>query len=273
MGNMSVAIKKFLSNKNTVTVLGVVIGIIVLYVGYNIRVNNKLNPIAVPYATKTIKPRTKIDSEMIGIMNVPRDMIRGDVITDQAQVVGKYVINDSVVPEGSLFYTRCVVPKDQLPDSVLLEYPEGYSLYNMQVTMESTYSNMIMPQNYIDVYVKITNNIDKDATSPIEDKIMVGKLLQNVKVLAVRDASGADVFEDLEDKKTPSLIIFAIPEEYHILLRKAEYLNTYSAELIPVPTNASLQANPDEVSISSNEIKDFINRVTVWTESTVTQTQ
>lgn len=268
MGNMSVAIKKFLSNKNTVTVLGVVLGIIVLYVGYNLRVNSKLSPVAIPYAKQTIKPKTKITSDMVGIMNVPRDMIRGDVITDQAQVVGKYVINDSVVPEGSLFYTRCVVPKDQLPDSVLLEYPEGYTLYNMQVTMESTYSNMILPKNYMDVYVKITNNIDKDATSPIEDRIMVGKLLQNVKVLAVKDANGDDVFEDLDEKKTPALIIFAIPEEYHILLRKAEYLNNYSAELIPVPTNASLQSNPDEVSISSTEIKDFINRVTVWTETT-----
>lgn len=269
MGNMSVAIKKFLSNKNTVTVLGVIAGIVVLYVGYNMRVNSKLNPIPLPYAKQTIEPKTKITSEMVGIMNVPSDMVRGEVYTDQAQVVGKYVINDSVVPEGSLFYTRCVVTKDQLPDSVLFDYPEDYVLYNFNVTMQSTYSNMILPGNYIDIYVKITNNIDPDETnSAIRDKIMVGKLLQNVKVLAVKDANGEDVFQDLDNKKIPSMLIFAVPEEYNILLRKASFLSSsYSAELIPVPTNASLETNPDDVSISSTEIKDFINRVTIWTDT------
>ncbi len=272
MGNMSVAIKKFLSNKNTVTILGVIVGIVVLYVGYNMRVNSKLNPVAIPYARQKIEPRTKITSDMVGIMNVPRDMIRGDVITDQAQVVGKYVINDSVVPEGSMFYRRCVVTKDQLPDNVLLSYPKDYELYNLSVNMESTYSNMILPGNYMDIFVKITNNIDQDTgNASIRDRVMVGKLLQNVKVLAVRDASGNDVFEDLDDPRTPALIIFAVPHEYHILLRKVEYLNSYNAEIIPVPTNASLEANPDEVSISSTEIKDFINRVTVWTDNNATQ--
>ena len=34
MGNLTIGIKKFLQNKNTVTVIGVVLAIIILYVAY-----------------------------------------------------------------------------------------------------------------------------------------------------------------------------------------------------------------------------------------------
>ena len=100
---------------------------------------------------------------------------------------------------------------------------------------------------------------------------MVGKLLQNVKVLDVVDANGDSVFEDPENVKTPSQVIFAVPEEYHILLRKAMYLRTYEVTLIPVPTAESTKENPGEVSIANESLKDFINKVTVWTDDTVTQ--
>ena len=43
MGNIMISIKRFLGNKNTVTILGVIIGIAVLYFGYNIRVNRLLS--------------------------------------------------------------------------------------------------------------------------------------------------------------------------------------------------------------------------------------
>ena len=94
---------------------------------------------------------------------------------------------------------------------------------------------------------------------------MIGKLIENIKVLAVLDSAGNNVFADLENVGTPSQMIFAVPEEYHILLRKAMYLRSYSATLIPVPTNESLKDEPGAVAISNEALKDFINRVTVWT--------
>ena len=44
MGNIGVNIKKFLSNKNTVAIICVIAGILVLYLGYTWRVNNAINP-------------------------------------------------------------------------------------------------------------------------------------------------------------------------------------------------------------------------------------
>ena len=50
MGNTTNGLKKFLQNKNTVTVIGVVLAVLVLYVGYKISVKSAVNKITVPYA-------------------------------------------------------------------------------------------------------------------------------------------------------------------------------------------------------------------------------
>ena len=96
---------------------------------------------------------------------------------------------------------------------------------------------------------------------------MLGKLLQNVKVIAVKDSEGNPVFANLDEKRQPAMIIFALPEEYYILLKKAEYLRSYDSTLIPVPTNESLKEKQGKISVSSNDLKNWINNVTVWTDN------
>ena len=41
--NLSSSLKKFVSNKNTITIIGVVLCIIILYWGYNFRINQKVS--------------------------------------------------------------------------------------------------------------------------------------------------------------------------------------------------------------------------------------
>ena len=52
-GNVQMSVKKVLTNKNTVTIIGVLAAIVILYVGYNYRIKKAVNPITVPYATQT----------------------------------------------------------------------------------------------------------------------------------------------------------------------------------------------------------------------------
>lgn len=264
MNNLTNNIKKFLSNKNTVTILGVVLAVFILYFFYNYRVNQATKPINVPYALVTIEPGTKITSEMVGTMKVPPAMLTDGVIRDVASVVGKYPNVDSVIPEGSLFYSRSVVEKDQLPDSIILDYPKGYTLYNLAVDSRSTYGNSIYPGNYIDIYLKITRKVADGSTNQDDNKIMYAKFIENVKVLAVRDSSGKNVFANTDEEVTPAMIIFALPEEDYVLLKKAEVLATYNSEIVPVPTAESLEDDPADVQVSSKSLKDYINQITVW---------
>ena len=52
MGNIITTFKRFLSNKNTVTIIGVLLGLIVLYIGYNYRIKTAVSTISVPVAKK-----------------------------------------------------------------------------------------------------------------------------------------------------------------------------------------------------------------------------
>ena len=264
---MGVGIKKFLSNKNTVTILGVFAALIVLYVGYNSTVNKAITPSSVPYALDTISPGQQITEEMIGTKNVSSETIRdGFAYTNKSDVLDKYANADSVIPKGSLFYKRSVVEKNQLPDEIIYDYPEGYVLFYMSVNTETTYGNSIFPGNYIDIYLKAQSATAEGENIATKDKILIGKLLQNVKVLAVLDSDGNNVFANLDEKGTPSQLIFAVPQEYYILLNKAKYLQSVNSTLIPVPTDESLKDDAGDLKLSSDELKDYINNLTVWTQ-------
>lgn len=262
MNNMSTGLKKFISNKNTVTILGVLLMVVVIYIGYNWRVNVATNPIEVPYAINTISAGTLITEEDVGTIEVPPAMLVGDAIRDSQSVIGKYTMADTVIPEGSLFYSRAVCEEEQLPASIILKYPKGYVLYYMPVNMETTYSNSIYPNNYIDVYLKAEVRSQDGSAA----EIMFGKLLENVKVLAVRDSNGKNVFSNVDEESTPAQLIFAVPKDYYLLLKKAEFLGEYDTQLLPVPTAESLKSNPGELKLSSEDLQRFINEKTVYTK-------
>jgi len=88
--------------------------------------------------------------------------------------------------------------------------------------------------------------------------IMFGRFLSNIQILAVKDAQGRHVFDNTEESRTPAYMLFAIPEEQFLLLKKADYLqNKYAVELMLVPNTEEL---PDDVkvNVSSEQIKEFI---------------
>ena len=63
------------------------------------------------------------------------------------------------------------------------------------------------------------------------------------------------------------MIIFAVPEEIYILLKKASYMRSYETTIDLVPTNESLKDEPDSLQISSEQLKDWINAHTAWIEN------
>ena len=255
MNNFIIAIKRFFQNKNTVTVIGVFLIILVLYIGYRYQINKMVSPVTnIPVAAETIQPRTKITSDMIDYVDIAPIVLQENVIRNSSQVVGKYTAPSTVIPKGSMFYTDTVVNENELPDAAFVELEEGQVPYNFPVTMASTYGNSIYPGNYIDIYMKAYNETGT---------LMVGKLIENVKVLAVKDSSGRNVFENSEETRTPAYIIFGLDSELNILLRKASYMSQFSTELFPVPHGTNVSAEAGETYVSSQTLKDFINANTV----------
>ncbi len=243
-------LKQFLANKNVVTLIGIIVIVLVMYGFYNWRVNQATNPIKIPFANVEIPARTEITADMISYVEVPQTALRGNILTNtQTQIIGMYTNVGCTIPEGSYFYKDVIVNKNELPDSYLIDIPDGTIAYSFSVDVESTYGNSMYPGNYVDVYFKGVE----------DDKIMIGKLVENVKILAVKDSSGNHVFEGTSEQREPSQIIFAVTSEIHKLLRSAEYLR--DVELILVPTNVSYVSSDTEgivTNITSEYIKSYI---------------
>lgn len=257
--------KKILSSKNLVTLLGLIVLILILMFFYSKRVSDKINPITVPYAKKQINAGVQITKDMVGTTDIPPAMLTDTVLKNLSDVVGKYSNADTIIPEGSLFYRRNVVEKEELPANIILDIPDGYILYNLHVDTETTYGNSIYPGNYIDLYLKAKTK-DTETFATRETKLLLGKFIENIQVITVKDSNGRPVFKNLEEGRKPAVIIFAVPEEYFFLLKKAEYLRTYETALIPVPTNESLKNEPGEINISSKDLQNWVNEVTSWKE-------
>jgi len=68
------------------------------------------------------------------------------------------------------------------------------------------------------------------------------------------------VFEQSSNVPSPSYLIFSVPEDMHLLLKKALYLN---GTIFPVPRNAEYSKNPKATVISSTQIQQIILSQTV----------
>ena len=255
--------KKYINNKNIVSVLLLVVLIGILFFFYTRRVNDKINPITVPYAKIQIASGIQITDKMVWTTQIQPAMLTDDVYRAVSDVVGKYSNADTIIPRGSLFFDRNVVEKEELPANIILDLKEGYVLYNLAVDTKKAYGNSIYPGNYIDIYLKARTKEIAGVTTD-QKRVLLDRLLKNVKVIAVKDDKGKPVFKDLDENREPAMVIFALPEDYYKMLKKAEFLRTYDSELIPVPTNESLKDEPGELAIGSKTLESWINEVTIW---------
>jgi len=251
MGNLLNSAKRFLGNKNTVTIIGIILGVLVLYMFYNWRVNQAITPVSVPYARVAIASRTTITEDMIGFVQVPQNMVSANrnLVTNPNMVIGMQVAYGTTIPMNSLFYEELLMTEAEMPDSAFENIPDGYTVFSLPVTLQTTYGNSIFPGNYIDLFVRAIDDTDK---------IIFGRLIASIEVLAVKDAQGNHVFETTAEDRIPAVLLFAVPDDMFLLLRKAQELTVANIDITPVPRNAAYSANPGETLVTSDYIRDFI---------------
>ena len=256
MGNLLGSLKKFVSNKNTVTILAVLAGVIVLWAFYNYRVNQAITTIKIPYAVSAVDTGKKIEVDNIDYKEVTVSVTKkSDIITNINQLTDKYVCTGTSVPANGFFYASQVCSEEQLPNSIFEEIPEGYTIYSLGVDNHTTYANSIYPGDYIDLYLQAIDD---------EKQVIFGELIKSIEVLAVRDSSGKDVFWD-STASAPSELLFAVPSEsennqfnLYDLLMVSENISGYSINIIPVPRSASYTQQAGETQISSEDLYNFI---------------
>ena len=209
-------LNKFLKNKNTVTILGVLACLAILFVGYNIRINQKTALVTVYYAKQTIQPKTKITEEMVSRTQVPESFIKGNYYKNYNDIIGKYSNYNTMIAEGSIFYSDLLTSEEELPDAILYNINEGERLSSLKVNTETTYGNAIMPSNMVDLYVKLIDD---------GGKVVYGEFFENIEVLGVKDSNGNNVFENTEEQRTPAFLYFSLPEAKYLMFTALTKIN------------------------------------------------
>ena len=258
MNNFIIGLKRFFTNKNVVTVIGVLAVLLILFFGYTSSIKKQTNPLTIPVANKKINAQTQITSEDVKYIEVANSMVSPNTVRSSAEVIGKYTNLNVTIPEGSMFYREWIVDAKDIPGNWIeqLDYEAGELGYYMDVNVETTLGNSVLPDTYIDIYMKAT---DENGTT------MFGKLLKNIKVLVVHDASGNDIFKDASNVGNPSKIGFAVSQDLYILLKKAEFLNL---DLVIAPRGSTVPSQ-EFVIVTSATLRDYIDAQTITIEEDV----
>lgn len=259
MNNFVIGLKRFATNKNVVTIVLVLVALGLLFWGYTSTLKKQTNPVNLPVAATTISARTKLTNENIKYVKVASSMISSNVIRTSKDLIDKYVNINVTVPEGSPFYEEWVVEEKDVPGNWVeqLDRKKGELGYYMSVDMNSTLGNSVLPNSYIDIYMKATDE---------NGVIMFGKLMENIKVLVVHDNSGKNVFDNVNSIGTASKIGFAVSQDLYILLKKANYLGI---DLQLVPRGSTVPDN-DYIIVKSSTLRDYIDAQTITVEEDLT---
>ena len=267
MGNILAPFKKFLSNKNTITILGVLLGVVVLFLGYKWRVNEAINPQRVYYATRTLIQGQTITAEDVqqttisatnlnNMSNIVNTLTCPDNDLSYDCIVGKMVSFDAKIPANSYFFKESLINPADMPDSIFSNIPDGYTIFALKVNNDSTLGNSIFPDDTIDLYLYVPSSKDDS-----EGRLIYGKFINQIQVLAVKDSSGNNVFKNRDNLGQPDQLLFSVPEDLYLLLKKAQYLG--GTNIVPVARNTSYSTNPGETEVESDYLKNYILQQTV----------
>ncbi len=268
MGNILNTLKRFLANKNTVTILGVLLGIIVLFIGYNYRIKHAVETVSIPYAKKTIGSAREITPDAVGTMEVLKKTVSDNknIIANIGQVLNtatSYCVSErTTVPTGSFFYTEQVKPCNLVNSNPIKTMAEGYKVVAIPTDILKTFGNTMVPGDYIDLYAKMTSD---------DGKLIFGELISKLPIMDVRDSKGDSIYFDSTNNNAPAALLFGVPEDLFYLLSDAIYLGTSKVELIPVPGNAEYSEEKGETRVSSQYLKNEILKYTVQLPDESTQ--
>ena len=251
--NVMEKIKKLLLNRNTVTILGVLAGVIALWFAYSITLDKAVKPTRVPVAVKDIPAGSIITKEDFEYVDINSDVLKkASIITSSSQLINYYVNNNTSITKGSMFYTSQVVKKDELVDRDLEIIPKNYKIYWLEVDNTTTYANSIYPGDKIDLWL----------LTKVENNYVYEPFITNIEVLSVKDSKGQNVF-DVNSGRTPAVLAFAVPNDIFVYLSKVGFLS--GMKLYPVPINKNNADKDATTEISNKELQTLIDSKSIIT--------
>ena len=249
MAGLINGIRKILLNRNTVTIIAVIAGVIILWFFYNMTLNNAINPVRVPVATREILAGEQITNDLIEYVEVNRSFLNNaSIITSSSQLIGYYVNNGTSISTGAMFYSNQVVTRDVINQTPFDNIPEGYTLYWLELDdgFEDTYANSVYPGDKIDLWIS--------GRDPETGLLIYDEFINSIDVVQVLDTDGQNVFDDAINRK-PDTLGFVIDGD---MLKYFRVLIRAGFTIYPVPRNKMYTVADKEVSFSNDTLVNLV---------------
>ena len=248
MGNILKNIKNVLLNRNTVTILAVIAGVIVLWFFYNMTLENAIDPQRVPVATRTITATEMITADDFEYVEINSGFLdSANIITSGNLLTGYYVKNETSVVEGAMFYREQVVERSELKEREQEDLEEGYTIYWLSVDNTSTYANSLYPGDKIDLWLK----------AQVSGQIVYDEFIKSIEVVSVKNSQGKNVF-DTDSSGEPARLSFAVTFEMAEYLNLVEQIPDLNMEVFPVPRNSLYTEEGQEVTYANDLLLQMI---------------
>ena len=262
MGNVVNTLKNILANKNTITILGVLIGVIAIYFVYDNRVKAATSTITVYYVRESVPANTQLTEDVLEKIQVNATLAKTykGLVTSLAQVKAGsgqsaeffYVNYDHSLTAGQLLSTEDLVsPSDKLPNKTY-NLDEKLKQFDLTVDLDTTQGNSIAPGNSIDIWVQGTDE---------NGDIIFTRFVENLEVIDVVDSKWITTAGN--ESGTPKFLITAVDEETWLLLKRSERLNGYQFKLLPVVRDKAYDPKTP-TTVVSETIRSIVNAHTSY---------
>lgn len=202
--------------------------LLLIALGFHVRLNDELQLKKTYVAAKDILPRERINESDLIEIEVPKAYLQDYTYTTKEEIIGKYTEIQGMIPAGSPFYKSMLFDESDLPDNPFTQLRSGQAAYSMNVDLTSL-GGVLKSGQRVDIHYSIVTN----------DLSLTDCLIENVRIISIKDHRGIDIEND-ESSKTPYLAILAVNEEDVSLLTLADSLgqvklitssSTYDSEL------------------------------------------
>ena len=240
MNNLFISLKKFFTNKITVTIIGVVAILIILYFMYTKTIEKQTDKKLVPVAAKELHAKDEITAEDITTVQVAAAAMPANVEKNSGNIEGKYVCYGTMIPEGSMFYSQQICNYEDLPGSWIKSLkPDANGVmpipYSFPVNVTTTYGNSILPGDYVDFWAKTILETTDTKTGDSTKGLIYSKVFENAQVLSVTDSDGRDVFRSKDDVGEPAFLNFGLTPDHYRFFKYMENVEEQAVTIIVVP--------------------------------------
>ncbi|MFS0783373.1 hypothetical protein [Bacillus sp. 1P06AnD] len=251
--------------KRIVALLTVIVLVCSILIFTKVRINAEMNEKPIVVSKIDIPPRTEITEDMLETIVVPTKSVPSNAASEAKDIIGTWTKAGYGIPAHSYIYDNKVTVQDKMPDAGILELKEGEVAFPLLVDLETSLGNSIIPDTKVDLYFR---SLLKDEDS---DKALYGKLASQVRVVSVKNADAANVFDpdeyskgtskeadgsnkanfQTEENSMAKIYIFAVPSSLNELLNKAKLLG----EIVPIATG---KQSKKDLTDDLNDVKAYI---------------